>query len=64
MKTAVWHGKGDVRVEEAADPAVTEPTDAVTRVTSGGLCDSDPHLYEVLTPTMTPGDLLGHRVEP
>ncbi len=60
MKAAVWHGKRDVRVEEVPDPAVTEPTDAVIRVTSSGLCGSDLHLYEVLTPMMTEGDILGH----
>ena len=31
-----------------------------SRVTSSGLCGSDLHLYEVLAPFMTPGDILGH----
>ena len=35
-------------------------TDAVIRVTSSGLCGSDLHLYDVLTPFMTEGDVLGH----
>jgi threonine dehydrogenase-like Zn-dependent dehydrogenase len=60
MKAVVWHGKRDVRVEDAPDPAIQEPTDAVIRVTSTGLCGSDLHLYEVLSPFMTPGDILGH----
>jgi threonine dehydrogenase-like Zn-dependent dehydrogenase len=60
MRATVWHGKRDVRVEHVPDPAVQEPTDAVIRVTSSGLCGSDLHLYEVLTPFMTPGDILGH----
>jgi threonine dehydrogenase-like Zn-dependent dehydrogenase len=60
MKAAVWHGKRDVRVEEVPDPVVREPTDAVIRITSSGLCGSDLHLYEVLAPFMTPGDVLGH----
>ncbi|WP_049573104.1 zinc-dependent alcohol dehydrogenase [Streptomyces sp. SBT349] len=60
MKAVVWHGKRDVRVEEVPDPHVQEPTDAVVRVTSTGLCGSDLHLYEVLSPFMTPGDILGH----
>ncbi|MYU25255.1 zinc-dependent alcohol dehydrogenase [Streptomyces sp. SID8352] len=60
MKAVVWHGKRDVRVEDAPDPVIREPTDAVIRVTSSGLCGSDLHLYEVLTPFMTPGDILGH----
>ncbi|MDT0346375.1 zinc-dependent alcohol dehydrogenase [Streptomyces litchfieldiae] len=60
MKAVVWHGKRDVRVEEVPDPRIQEPTDAVIRVTSTGLCGSDLHLYEVLSPFMTPGDILGH----
>ncbi|MDT0266262.1 zinc-dependent alcohol dehydrogenase [Streptomyces sp. DSM 44915] len=60
MKATVWHGKRDVRVEEVPDPVIQQPTDAVVRVTSTGLCGSDLHLYEVLGPFMTPGDVLGH----
>lgn len=60
MKAVTWQGKRDVRVEEVPDPGIQEPTDAVIRVTSSGLCGSDLHLYEVLTPFMTPGDILGH----
>ncbi|SFK58252.1 zinc-dependent alcohol dehydrogenase [Streptomyces pini] len=60
MKAVVWHGRRDVRVDEVPDPAVREPTDAVVRITSSGLCGSDLHLYDVLTPFMTEGDILGH----
>ena len=48
MKATVWHGKRDVRVEEVPDPMIQEPTDAIVRITSTGLCGSDLHLYEVL----------------
>ena len=60
MKAVTWQGRRDVRVEEVPDPVIQEPTDAVIRITSTGLCGSDLHLYEVLTPFMTPGDILGH----
>ncbi|WP_411761099.1 zinc-dependent alcohol dehydrogenase [Streptomyces tunisiensis] len=60
MKALTWQGKRDVRVETVPDPRIEEPTDAIIRVTSSGLCGSDLHLYEVLTPFMTPGDILGH----
>ncbi|MFD8077828.1 zinc-dependent alcohol dehydrogenase [Streptomyces sp. NPDC059718] len=60
MRATVWHGKHDVRVETVPDPRIEEPTDAVVRMTSTGLCGSDLHLYEVLAPFMTPGDILGH----
>ncbi|AWT46498.1 MULTISPECIES: zinc-dependent alcohol dehydrogenase [Streptomyces] len=60
MRAVTWQGKRDVRVENVPDPKIQEPTDAVIRVTSTGLCGSDLHLYEVLTAFMTPGDILGH----
>ncbi|MFF3333158.1 zinc-dependent alcohol dehydrogenase [Streptomyces sp. NPDC002888] len=60
MRAVTWQGKRDVRVETVPDPRIEEPTDAVIRITSTGLCGSDLHLYEVLTPFMTPGDILGH----
>ncbi|MFD2081199.1 Threonine dehydrogenase [Actinopolymorpha cephalotaxi] len=60
MKAAVWHGKRDVRVDEVPDPVLKEPTDAIIRTTTTAICGSDLHLYEVLTPFMTEGDILGH----
>jgi threonine dehydrogenase-like Zn-dependent dehydrogenase len=60
MKAVTWHGKRDVRVETVPDPAIQEPTDAVIRVTSSGICGSDLHLYEVMGPFMGEGDILGH----
>ena len=60
MKAVTWHGKRDVRVEEVPDPKIEEPTDAIIKVTSTGLCGSDLHLYEVLGHFMHAGDILGH----
>jgi threonine dehydrogenase-like Zn-dependent dehydrogenase len=60
MKAVTWHGKRDVRVETVDDPRIEEPTDAIIRVTSSGICGSDLHLYEVLGPFMGVGDILGH----
>ena len=60
MKALTWQGKRDVRVEEVPDPRIESPTDAIIRVTSTAICGSDLHLYEVLGPYLTPGDVLGH----
>lgn len=60
MRALTWHGKRDVRVDTVADPTIEEPTDAIIRVTSSGLCGSDLHLYEVLGPFLDEGDILGH----
>ncbi|MBV9213035.1 MAG: glutathione-dependent formaldehyde dehydrogenase [Actinobacteria bacterium] len=60
MKALAWHGKRDVRIDDVPDPAIQDPTDAIVRVTSSGICGSDLHLYEVLGPFLDPGDILGH----
>jgi len=60
MKALTWHGKRDVRVETVPDPTIQEPTDAIIRVTTSGLCGSDLHLYEVLGAFLDEGDILGH----
>ena len=60
MKALTWQGKRDVRVETVPDPSIEQPTDAIIRVTSSGLCGSDLHLYEVLGPFLDAGDVLGH----
>jgi threonine dehydrogenase-like Zn-dependent dehydrogenase len=60
MKAVTWHGKRDVRVDTVPDPKIEQPTDAIVRITSTGICGSDLHLYELLGPFMGEGDILGH----
>src|SRR3954466_6047527 len=60
MKALTWHGKRDVRVDDHPDPAIEQPTDAIIRVTTTGLCGSDLHLYEVFGPFIEEGSILGH----
>jgi threonine dehydrogenase-like Zn-dependent dehydrogenase len=60
MRALTWHGTRDVRVDTVPDPVIQEPTDAIIKVTSSGICGSDLHLYEVLGPFLTEGDILGH----
>lgn len=60
MRAVTWQGKRDVRVEDVPDPKIIEPTDAIVKITTTGLCGSDLHLYEVMAPYMDEGDVLGH----
>lgn len=60
MKAVAWHGQRDVRVDDVPDPTIQEATDAIVRITSTAICGSDLHLYEVLGPFLTEGDILGH----
>jgi len=47
-------------VDDVPDPTIRESTDAVVRITSTAICASDLHFYEVLTPFMPEGVILGH----
>ncbi|MGZ4171082.1 MAG: alcohol dehydrogenase catalytic domain-containing protein, partial [Solirubrobacteraceae bacterium] len=60
MKAVTFHGKRDVRVDTVPDPRIEEPTDAIVKITSTGICGSDLHLYEVMGAFMDEGDILGH----
>ena len=60
MKAVTFHGKRDVRVDTVDDPRIEQPTDAIVRITSSGICGSDLHLYEVMGPYIDEGDILGH----
>lgn len=60
MKALVWHGRKDVRVNRVPDPEIKAGTDAIVRVTTTAICGSDLHLYDVLTPFLKEGDILGH----
>jgi len=60
MRALTWQGRRDVRVDDVPDPTIQHPTDAIVRITSTAICGSDLHLYEVLGPYLTAGDVLGH----
>ena len=60
MRALTWQGQEKVSVENVPDPAIQEPTDAIIEVTSTAICGSDLHLYTVLGPFLSPGDVLGH----
>ncbi|NIK58990.1 alcohol dehydrogenase catalytic domain-containing protein [Kribbella shirazensis] len=62
MKALTWQGKREVGYGDVPDPRIQEPTDAIVRVTSSGICGSDLHLYEVMGPFLDVGDVLGHEV--
>ena len=60
MRALTWQGNLDVRVTDVPDPRIQEPNDAIIAVTSTAICGSDLHLYGVLGPYLSPGDVLGH----
>jgi len=62
MKALCWHGHGDVRVDDVAEPKIEAPTDVIIKITSTAICGSDLHLLDLdgYMPTMETGDILGH----
>jgi threonine dehydrogenase-like Zn-dependent dehydrogenase len=60
VKAVTWQGRQDMQVIDVPDPVIEEPTDVIVEITSTGLCGSDLHLYDPLTPFMTDGDIVGH----
>jgi threonine dehydrogenase-like Zn-dependent dehydrogenase len=48
MKATYMYGAGDVRVIDAADPVLQEPTDALVRVVRACVCGSDLHPYHAM----------------
>ncbi|ARJ05236.1 glutathione-dependent formaldehyde dehydrogenase [Cnuibacter physcomitrellae] len=60
MRALTWQGTMKVRVEDVPDPVIQDPGDVIIRITSTAICGSDLHLYDVLGPFLSRGDVLGH----
>src|SRR5262249_32743119 len=60
MKAIVFHGVGDIRLENVSDPKIQEPTDAIVRLTASAICGTDMHFVRGTVPGMVPGTILGH----
>ncbi len=59
MRATVFYGPGDVRVEQAPDPRIEQPTDAIVRITHACICGSDLWPYRGVN-AWKPGWRLGH----
>ena len=60
MKAVVFHGLGDIRLEDVPDPRIEQPTDAVVRITASAICGTDLHMIRGTLPGMKEGTVLGH----
>lgn len=54
-------GAGDVRVVDAPDPTIEQPTDAVLRVAAACVCGSDLHPFHTM-PVRERGSSMGHEM--
>lgn len=60
MKALVFHGIGDIRLDDVPDPRIEQPTDAIVRITASAICGTDLHMIRGTFPGMEPGTILGH----
>jgi alcohol dehydrogenase len=60
MKALVYHGPGRRSWDEVPMPEITDPTDAVVRVTAVTICGTDLHILKGDVPEVLPGRILGH----
>ncbi|AWB93479.1 zinc-dependent alcohol dehydrogenase [Aeromicrobium chenweiae] len=60
MKAVVWHGVGDIRVDEVPDPVISQSTDAIIEITTSALCGTDLHFVRGTMSGMVEGTILGH----
>jgi alcohol dehydrogenase len=60
MKALVYQGPGKKALEERAKPTITDPTDAIVRVTKTTICGTDLHILKGDVATCQPGRILGH----
>src|SRR5215813_1431995 len=60
MKAVVFHGVGDIRLDNVREPKLEKPTDAIVRLTSSAICGTDLHMIRGTMAGMKPGTILGH----
>jgi threonine dehydrogenase-like Zn-dependent dehydrogenase len=60
MKAVVFHGIGDIRLEDVPEPKIQEPSDAIVRLTASAICGTDLHMVGGTMTGMKPGTILEH----
>ena len=60
MKAVTYVDKGVFEVRDKPEPSVSEPTDAIIRVTTASICTSDLHIRDGFVPRAVKGVTVGH----
>lgn len=60
MKAVVWHGIGDIRLDEVEEPRIEDGHDAIVRITRSAICGTDLHFIRGTMSGMKEGTILGH----
>jgi threonine dehydrogenase-like Zn-dependent dehydrogenase len=59
VRAVVYRGVGTVAVEDVPDPEISDPNDAIVRVSTTAICGSDLHFFHGKAP-LDPGETIGH----
>lgn len=43
MKAVIFHGIGDIRLEDVPEPVIERPTDAIIHLAVSAICGTDLH---------------------
>src|SRR2546430_3890430 len=60
MKAVVFHGIGDIRLDNIKEPKIQDDYDAIVRMTASAICGTDLHFVRGTVPGMQEGTVLGH----
>ena len=60
MKAVVWHGLGDIRLDDIPKPKIQDDSDAIVRLTASAICGTDLHFVRGTFSGMKSGRVLGH----
>lgn len=60
MKAVVFHGVGDIRVDNVPEPRLESDKDAIIRIKASSICGTDLHMVRGSMPGMKKGTILGH----
>jgi alcohol dehydrogenase len=60
MKAVVYHGPGNISLDDVPVPEIIESDDAIVRVTTSTICGTDIHIQSGGLPAVQPGTYIGH----
>lgn len=60
MKALIYVGPNEMALQDRPKPVITQPTDAIVKITKTTICGTDLHILKGDVPTCMPGRILGH----
>src|SRR4051812_19580520 len=60
MRAVVFHGVGDIRLDDVPEPELKHAEDAIVGLTASAICGTDLHFVRGTMAGVKPGRILGH----